>query len=110
MQYVLFSCDRVRKTPRHGAYGVAMGGEEESEVWSYYAWVVKVPSVNKLTEGLNGLGQEGWDLSTSITTVKTWINLTGNDMVFVFKKRGAGHKPSFELGALLAGADPDTAY
>jgi len=80
---------------------------DSTEEWSYYAWLVKIPSVTKLTEGLNGLGREGWELATSITTVKTWLNLTGNDLVFVFKKRGLDHKPSTKLEALLVGPPPE---
>ena len=78
--------------------------------WSYFAWVVKVPSVNKLMEGLNVLGADGWELVTSATTVKTWINLTGNDLVFVFKKAGTGHHPSASMLTVLTGVDPEAAY
>ena len=33
---------------------------------------------------------------TSVTTVKTWLNITGNDLIFVFKKPGSGHAPTLE--------------
>jgi hypothetical protein len=58
--------------------------------WSYHAWVVKTPGVNGLTETMNAFGLEGWEMVTSVTTVKTWLNVSGNDLVFVFKKPGAG--------------------
>ena len=56
-----------------------------SEQWSYFPWVAKVPSVNSLGEAMNMLGADGWELVTSVTTVKSWLNLTGNDLVFVLK-------------------------
>ena len=37
------------------------------------------------------LGEQGWELVTSVSTVKTWVNVTGNDLIFVFKKPGKGH-------------------
>ena len=78
--------------------------------WSYYSWVVKVPSIYSLDVAMNGLGAEGWELVTSVTTVKTWVNLSGNDLVFVFKKPGVGQTPSNALLIQLTGNDPDMAY
>ena len=85
---------------------------QENQVWSYFAWVVKVPSVNRLVDGLNALGNEGWELVTSVTTVKSWLNLTGNDLVFVLKKIGEGHEPSKSTLASLVNSDysGDVAY
>ncbi len=71
------------------------------ETWSYFTWVAKVPSVNNLDLLFNMLGSDGWELVTSVTTVKTWINLTGNDLVFIFKKRGANHKISSNIESLV---------
>jgi hypothetical protein len=59
---------------------------------------------------MNALGREGWELVTSLTTVKTWMNVSGNDLVFVFKKPGADQTISGELATLLAGLDPTIAY
>jgi hypothetical protein len=78
--------------------------------WSYYSWVVKNPQVYELTDSMNALGREGWELVTSLTTVKTWMNVSGNDLVFVFKKPGADQTISGELATLLAGLDPTIAY
>jgi hypothetical protein len=38
-------------------------------------------------------GDAGLGLLTSVTTVKTIVNVAGNDLVFVFKKAGAGGSP-----------------
>jgi hypothetical protein len=72
-------------------------------VWSYFVWRVKVPGLGVLSEQMNALGADGWELVTSVTTVKSWVNMTGNDLVFVFKKAGAGHVPAVDLD-LLAGS------
>lgn len=77
--------------------------------WSYYSWVVKNPQVYELTDSMNALGREGWELVTSLTTVKTWMNVSGNDLVFVFKKPGADQTISGDLATLLAGFDPTIA-
>ena len=78
--------------------------------WSYYPWIAKAYNVDKLTDALNLLGADGWELVTSQTTVKTWWNTTGNDLVFVFKKAGTGHRPDAQQLAALAGYDPNVAY
>jgi|LakMenE01Jun11ns_1017448.scaffolds.fasta_scaffold7876131_1 hypothetical protein len=78
--------------------------------WSYYSWVAKNTQVYELTDSMNALGREGWELVTSLTTVKTWMNVSGNDLVFVFKKPGADQTISGELATLLAGLDPTIAY
>ncbi len=64
---------------------------EIETAWSYYTWHAKVPSINSLNEGFTLLGEQGWELVTSVSTVKTWMNMTGNDLIFVFKKPGKGH-------------------
>jgi hypothetical protein len=65
---------------------------QKAEGWSYFTWVAKVPSTNSLNSGFNLLGQDGWELVSSSTTVKSMVNLTGNDLIFIFKKPGAGHQ------------------
>ena len=82
-----------------------------ADQWSYYPWVVKVPTVFDLGTTMNAFGAEGWELVTSVTTVKSWINLTGNDLVFVFKRPGTDASLSKALVMLVnGGVDPDTAY
>jgi hypothetical protein len=73
--------------------------------WSYYSWVVKVPNVRHLDDGLNRLGAEGWELVTSLSTVKSWVNVTGNDIVLMFKKPGDRQAPSGETLNFLANGD-----
>lgn len=80
-----------------------------SDGWSYFTYVAKVPSVNKLDEALNALGAEGWELVTSMSTVKSWVNFTGNDIVMVFKKSGAGQRPSAAAYQVITGVDPNEA-
>ena len=65
---------------------------EKAESWSYFTWVAKVPSTSSLNSGFNLLGHDGWELVSSSTTVKSMVNLTGNDLIFIFKKPGAGHQ------------------
>jgi hypothetical protein len=62
-----------------------------AEQWSYYIHVVKNPQVLGLQRTLRTRGEDGWELVTSLTTVKTMLNLSGNDLLFVFKKPGVGH-------------------
>jgi hypothetical protein len=40
-----------------------------------------------------------------VTTVKSWMNLTGNEMVFVVKKPGAGPKPAKAILDQVIGID-----
>ena len=78
----------------------------ESGAWSYYTLLAKVPNVRHLDAALNALGAEGWELVTSMSTVKSMINITGNDLVLLFKKPGAGHEPSpTALGFVAPGSD-----
>jgi hypothetical protein len=78
--------------------------------WSYFTFVAKNSDVHSLDESLNTLGLEGWELASSLTTVKTWVNVTGNDLVLVFKKPGANQKPSRETLTKLHGQDPEQAW
>lgn len=73
------------------------------ETWSYYTLVIKNSTIHTLDDRLNALGAEGWEMATSLTTVKTWVNLTGNDLVLVFKKRGANEKPSADALSKVLG-------
>ena len=90
--------------------GSSYNASMTDQQWSYYAWVVKIPDVNGLTDTMNAFGREGWEMVTSLTTVKTWLNISGNDLVFVFKKPGEGHGISERLASQLTGLDPDVAY
>lgn len=78
--------------------------------WSYYTLVVKNQAVHSFNDDLNAIGAEGWELVTSMTTIKTWINMTGNDLVLLFKKPGLNEMPSRELLTRLTGADPEQAW
>jgi hypothetical protein len=80
------------------------------ESWSYFSWVVKVPSVYQLDETMNLLGAEGWELVAASTTVKTIINWTGNDLIFIFKAPGAGRQPSKDILDHIYGTDTAAAY
>ena len=75
----------------------------EANQWSYYCYVAKVPDVKRFDEVLNALGEEGWELSTSVSTIKTKINITGNDLVLIFKKAGSGHRPGAAVSAAIDG-------
>jgi hypothetical protein len=54
--------------------------------WSYGVMAVKNMMLNQLEEYLNKWGDAGWELITAVTTVKTMVNISGNDLVFIFKK------------------------
>jgi len=90
-----------RSWPRPNAPGATSSVIVLMEQWSYATVVIGNTDVSKakmapgaqLTERLNQMGADGWELVTSLTTVKTMLNLTGNELVFVFKKPGIGHTP-----------------
>ena len=63
---------------------------ESAEPWEYRVETVKNPDVKSIGNWMNRLGAEGWELVSMSTTVKTWLNVTGNDIVLVFKRRGLG--------------------
>lgn len=68
---------------------------EQTGQWQYQVKVLKNPEVHPGTVGsfqdeLNRLGADGWELVSTVTTVKSWLNLTGNDLVFLFKRPGVG--------------------
>ena len=58
--------------------------------WEYRLEVVKNPDVLHLGDRLSWLGSRGWELVSTMSTVKTWVNLSGNDLVFLSKRRGVG--------------------
>lgn len=97
---------RARRTALRGS-GTVLAVDEIADRWSYYSWVVQVPSIHNLDHAMNALGAEGWELVTSVTTVKSWLNLTGNSLVFVFKARGADRQPSSRVLSTINGIDPD---
>ena len=78
--------------------------------WSYYCYVAKVPDVKHFDEVLNLLGTEGWELTTSVSTIKSKINVTGNDLILIFKRPGSGHVPGREAMRVITGADPEQAW
>lgn len=62
-------------------------------MWSYYTLVVRNSEARDLDDTLNTFGADGWEMVSAVSTVKTWFNLRGNEIVMVLKKPGAGHVP-----------------
>ncbi len=58
-----------------------------AEQWEYFVGAMKVPALTNLEAQLNRIGSEGWEVVSVSTTVKTMVNVTGNDMVVVCKRR-----------------------
>jgi hypothetical protein len=54
--------------------------------WEYRVLLVKNPDVGVLEKRLVEYGRAGWELVEIVSTVKTWVNLSGNDLVVVFKR------------------------
>lgn len=54
--------------------------------WEYRVITFKNPQVKAMEQVLSGFGVAGWELVSFSTTVKTWVNLSGNDLVAVFKR------------------------
>ena len=84
-----------------------MSNESGVGGWSYWTLAFRNRDVHNLTATLNDLGREPWELVTSLSTVKTWGNISGNDLVMIFKKPGAGLSPSRELRTRIEGIDPE---
>lgn len=63
---------------------------ESDDPWEYRVETVKNPDIKTIGNRLNIMGAEGWELVSFGTTVKTWLNVTGNDLVLVLKRRGLG--------------------
>lgn len=61
----------------------------DTDPWEYHTEVVKNTDVRTLRYRLNHLGAQGWELVSTVSTVKG-INFTGNDLVFLFKRHGTG--------------------
>src|SRR2546423_13984027 len=66
----------------------------EVQQWEYFVGAIKAPAVATLQDGLNRLGAEGWEVVSISTTVKTMINVTGNDLVVVAKRPCIHEAPS----------------
>lgn len=69
-----------------------MADVQSEAAWSYYVLRIKNPSLPMLQQKLTALGADGWELVSSLTTVK-WIAVAGNTLVFIFRKPGFGHVP-----------------
>jgi len=54
--------------------------------WEYRVVVFKIYDVGSFERRLSDFGVAGWELITLSTTVKTWLNATGNDLVAVLKR------------------------
>lgn len=76
--------------------------EQHEAKWSYFTWLAKVPSISRLDNIFNLLGADGWELVASATTVKSQLNLTGNDLIFVFKKQGENKEVPSNIMSLMA--------
>lgn len=59
--------------------------------WSYWVLQLSNPNLEVLERTLNRAGTEGWELVTSVSTNKMIAVVSANQLVFVLKKRGAGH-------------------
>ena len=57
--------------------------------WEYRIFTVKIYEKYALERWLNELGIAGWELVSLSTTVKTWLNVSGNDLIAVLKRPGA---------------------
>lgn len=65
--------------------------------WSYAVVTIHNPELAWLDNRLRVLGDDGWELVTSVSTHKA-VAMVGNQLVFVFKKPGAGHRAPIEAG------------
>lgn len=61
--------------------------------WSYHVWRAPTYELRSLQQALDALGEQGWELVTAAPVVKT-IGMTGNEMLFVFRKPGARQRPT----------------
>jgi hypothetical protein len=65
--------------------------DEVEDQWSYHLLTMHNPELPWLQARLDELGRQGWELVTSVSTHKV-IAAVGNQLVFVFKKRGPGDR------------------
>lgn len=72
--------------------------------WSYVTLTVGNEGLDRLDDRFNRLGAAGWEMVAGVSTVKTWGNMTGNRLVFVFKHEGHGVRPP---PGVAEGLDPD---
>jgi hypothetical protein len=61
----------------------------EATRWEYRVVVWKNFATGNLETLLNDLGIAGWELVTLSSTIKSLVNVTGNDMVAVLKRPSA---------------------
>ncbi len=67
----------------------------DDEQWSYCVLRYGNERLGELDRHLDVMGAAGWELGTSTSTVKrarVGPIVAVNELVFVFKKRGLGHK------------------
>lgn len=64
----------------------------EEAGWSYAVLTLHNVELRWIEERLARYGEEGWELAASVSTNKA-VALVGNQLLFVFKKPGTGHKP-----------------
>jgi len=57
------------------------------DCWEYFQVAVDIPSLKELTDVLNELGAQGWEVVTTTTTVKTFANVSGNKILILAKRR-----------------------
>ena len=54
--------------------------------WEYRVRAIKIPQIRDLERWLGRYGAAGWEVVSLTTTVKTWMNVTGNDIVVIMKR------------------------
>ena len=57
------------------------------DCWEYFQVAVGIPSLKALTDALNRLGAEGWEVVTTTSTIKTIANISGNKIIVLAKRR-----------------------
>jgi hypothetical protein len=58
----------------------------QETAWDYRVVTFKIAQVREIEDALCELGEADWELVSVSTTVKTWLNVSGNDMVGIFKR------------------------
>lgn len=75
--------------------------------WQYRVETLKNTAVSSLQDRLNRLGAKGWELVSMTSTIKTIVNVTGNDLVLTFKRPGLGE---WEEGPATDGSTATTPW
>jgi hypothetical protein len=75
--------------------------------WEYRVLLVKNPDVGALEKRLAEHGRAGWELVEIVSTVKTWVKLTGNDLVAALK-RPTDERADLEFQPTFGEIDPAT--